>query len=185
MRTHPIITWRNMDHSPAVDSIVNERIEALDKFHPNIIGCTVVIDAPQKRRVTGRGFDVRVQLEIPGPNLNVARHVRHGHAADDVIRAVNAAFTALEGRLKAKREVIGGVHVKHHPPELHGEIVELEDELGWGHLRADDGREVYFQRDSLVSGDWETLEIGDRLRFRERDGEKGAFATDVAVMART
>ena len=183
MKSQPIITWRNMDHSPAVDTLVRARITALERFHPNIIGCTVVIDAPQKRRVSGRGFDVRVRLEIPGPNLTVARSVRHGSAHDDVTRALNAAFSALEGRLKAKRQVVGGQEVKHHPPEIHGEIVELEGALGWGHLRADDGREVYFQRDSLVKGEWDALTLGDRLRFRERDGEKGAYATDIAVMA--
>ena len=63
---------------------------------------------------------------------------------------------------------------------MHGEIVEIEPELGYGFVRANDGQEVYFQKDSLVDGDWDGLEVGARLRFREQDGEKGPFAVDVA-----
>lgn len=50
-------------------------------------------------------------------------------------------------------------------------------------MRADDGKEVYFQKGSLVSGDWNALEIGTRLRFREQDGENGPFAVDVSANA--
>jgi cold shock CspA family protein len=75
---------------------------------------------------------------------------------------------------------MGGHEVKHNPAILHGEIVELEPELGYGFVRADDGREVYFQKDGLVSGAWDDLGLGSRLRFRELDGEKGPFAVDVA-----
>ncbi len=63
--------------------------------------------------------------------------------------------------------------MKYHAAILHGVIVELEPQLGYGFVRADDGKQVYFQKDSLVSGDWNALEIGTRLRFREQDGENG------------
>ncbi|MDO8986207.1 cold-shock protein [Cypionkella sp.] len=76
-----------------------------------------------------------------------------------------------------------GQEVKPHPAILHGEIVELEPELGYGFLRADDGQEVYFQKDGLVTGAWADLAVGARLRFREQDGEKGPFAVDVAPAA--
>jgi cold shock CspA family protein len=117
---------------------------------------------------------------VPGPDLDVARTVRHGHAADDIVRAVNATFTALEKRIKETRRITAGQEVKHHPAILHGEIVEIEPELGYGFVRADNGQEVFFQRDGLVTGTWEDLSLGARLRFRERAGEKGLFAVDVA-----
>jgi cold shock CspA family protein len=83
--------------------------------------------------------------------------------------------------LKKRKKVMGGVEVKHHPPVLHGEITEFEPELGHGWLRADDGRMVYFQRDSLTSDDWDRLKTGVRLRFREMEGEKGPYATGVTL----
>lgn len=181
MQKDPIITWRNTPHSPAVDAIINKRIAALNRFHSGIIGCRVVINAPHKRRVSGRGFDVRVTLEVPGPDIAVAHSVRQGEAADDVTRAVNAVFSAVENRLKEQKRQLGALEVKHHPPVLHGEIVEIEPALNYGFARADDGREVYFQKEGL-QGDWDGLSVGDHLRFREMEGEKGPFAVDVAVV---
>ncbi len=98
--------------------------------------------------------------------------MRHGHAADDIVRAVNAIFTALEKRVRESRRVRAGQEVKHHPTILHGVIVELEPELGYGFLRADNGQEVFFQRDGLVTGTWEDLALGARLRFREQMGKR-------------
>lgn len=180
MQQEPVITWRNVQRSEAVETIIRKRIEAIERFCPNAVGLRVTLDAPQKPRHAARGFDVRLHLEVPGPDLNVARTVRHGHAADDIVRAVNATFTALEKRIKEGRRITAGQEVKHHPAILHGEIVELEPELGYGFVRADDGREVYFQKDGLVAGTWENLSQGARLRFREQDGEQGPFAVDVA-----
>jgi cold shock CspA family protein/ribosome-associated translation inhibitor RaiA len=180
MQREPIITWRNVQRSEAVEAIIRKRIAAVEKLCPNAVGLRITLDAPQKPRHAARGFDVRLHLEVPGPDLDVARTVRHGLAADDIVRAVNAAFAALEKRIRETRRIMDGKEVKHHPVILHGEIVELEAELGYGFVRADDGREVYFQKDGLVTGDWDDLELGARLRFREQDGEKGPFAVDVA-----
>lgn len=183
MQSPAQISWRNLQASPAIEELIRHRIEGLERFDPHIVGCNVVVEAPQKRHVTARGFQVRVDLQVSGPNISVSRSVRQGHAADDLRLAVNTAFEAVERRLKEHKRKLGSQEVKHHSPVLHGEIVELEPELGYGYLRADDGLEVYFQRDGLVSGNWKGLRLGDRLRFREMDGEKGPFAVDVAAVA--
>jgi len=86
----------------------------------------------------------------------------------------------LKKRIKESRRIMGGHEVKHNPAILHGEIVELEPELGYGFVRADDRREVHCQKDGLASGTWDDLGLGARLRFREPEGEKGPFAADVA-----
>ena len=180
MQREPIITWRNVPRSDAVDAIIRKRIQAVERICPDAVGLRVTLATPQKLRHAARGFDVRLHLEVPGPDLDVARTVRQGHAADDILRAVNATFTALEKRIKETRRMMGGQEIKHHPGIVHGEIVEIEPELGYGFVRASDGQEVYFQKDSLVNDDWDGLEVGARLRFREQDGEKGPFAVDVA-----
>ena len=180
MQREPIITWRNIPRSDAVEAIIRKRTRAVERFCPDAVGLRVTLAAPQKLRHAARGFDVRLHLEVPGPDLDVARTVRQGHAADDILRAVNITFTALERRIKETRRIMGGQDVKHHPVLLHGQIVEIEPELGYGFVRADDGQEVYFQKDGLVTGTWDGLEVGARLRFRAQDGEKGPFAVDVA-----
>jgi cold shock CspA family protein len=183
MQRDAMITYRNVIRSDAVETILAKRITALEAICPNGLGLRVTLEAPRRLRHAARGFEVRLHLDLPGPDLDVARSVRQGHASDDILRAVNEAFNALERRLKETRKTRASQDVKHHAAILHGAIVELEPQLGYGFVRADDGKEVYFQKDSLVSGDWDALEIGTRLRFREQDGEKGPFAVDVSASA--
>lgn len=181
MQIEPIISYQNIDHSPAVEGLVRKRIAGLEKRHDRITGCEVTLDAPQKKKRRGRVFRVRLNLRLPGPDLSVSREVAQGSAQDDLVLAVNRAFTAAEKALKKQKKTMGGIEVKHHAPVLHGEIAELEPELGHGWVRGDNGQMVYFQRDSLTSNDWDRLEAGMRLRFREMEGEKGPYATAVTI----
>jgi cold shock CspA family protein/ribosome-associated translation inhibitor RaiA len=183
MQRPPVITCRHIDPSPAVETLIARRIARLERISGRIVGCEVTLEAPQKPRRKGRVFQVRVALHTGGPDLTAARAVAQGSARDDLLLAMNRAFSAAELRLKRQKKVMGGVEVKHHPPYVQGEVVQIEPELGWGTLRTEDGREVYFQRDALTGADWDALAPGIRLRFREMEGEKGAYAAAVARVA--
>lgn len=78
---------------------------------------------------------------------------------------------------------MGRVEVKQHSPILHGHIDRLFTDEGYGFIKADDGNEVYFQRDSLTTGVWDELVVDAKVRFREEIGEKGPYATNVAVQS--
>lgn len=183
MQTAPVISYHNLDPSPAVDAIVRQRVEKLDLVFDRIIGCDLALEALQRPKRHGRAVRAHLLIRLPGPDLSVERTVAQGGAQEDLILAVNRVFSAAEKMLKRQKTVMGQVEVKHHAPVLHGEITSIEHELGHGWLRADDGREVYFQKDALTQGDWSRLAEGTRLRFREMDGEKGAFATGVTPVA--
>jgi len=58
------------------------------------------------------------------------------------------------------------------------------DEEGYGFIETPDGREFYFDRDSLSAGEWNALAPGTEVRFTERDGDKGPFATAVRPVAK-
>jgi ribosome-associated translation inhibitor RaiA/cold shock CspA family protein len=181
MQIEPILSYHNIESSPAIDELVHRRIAMLESREARITGCDVTMEAPQKRKRHGRVFRVRLNLHMPGPDLSISREVAQGSAQDDLMLAVNRAFSAAEKALKKRKKVMAGIEVKHHPPILHGVIEELEPELGHGWLRADDGRSVYFQRDSLTSDIWDRLAKGTRLRFRETEGDKGPFAVSVSL----
>ncbi|WP_103764073.1 MULTISPECIES: HPF/RaiA family ribosome-associated protein [Roseovarius] len=179
MQIDPIISYRNLDPSPAVSELVGRRITVLERISDRVTGCEVTLDAPQKRKPHGRVVRVRLNLHLPGLDFAVSRQVAQGSARDDLLLAVNRAFSAAEKHLKRQKKKMGGVDVKHHAPVLHGEITSIEPKLGYGYLRADDGREVYFQRDGFTSDVWDDLGTGDRLRFREEQGDKGLFAVSL------
>lgn len=182
MQIDPIISWHNIDPSPAVEALVRRRIEALERRHDRITGCEVTLEATQKRRVSGRAVRAAITLRLPGADFHTEREVAQGNAHDDLLLAANRAFSAAEKHLAKQKKVMGGIEVKHHAPLLHGEITLIEPELGYGYLRADDGREVYFQRDGLTHDVWDTLDKGTRLRFREEQGDKGPYATAVTMI---
>lgn len=181
MQIEPIISYHHVDPSPAVENLVHRRIKVLERRDDRLTGCEVTMEAPQKRKRHGRVFKVRLNLHLPGPDVSISREIAQGSAQNDLILAVNRAFTAAEKALKKRKKKMDGIEVKHHPPVLHGEIAELEPELGYGWLQADDGRKVYFQRDSLASDVWGRLDKGTRLRFREMQGDKGAYAASVTI----
>jgi cold shock CspA family protein/ribosome-associated translation inhibitor RaiA len=183
MESSPSISYRNMDASADIDAHVNRRIAELEKTHPHIVGCDVVIDAPKKKHVTGGEFTVRITLRVPGPDIHVERHVGRSGANEDVNLAIHEAFDAARRILKEQKREMGAREIKHHPPVLHGTIDRLFEGEGYGFITADDGRELYFGRDSLETGDWADLRVGTKLRFREMEGEKGAFAANVTIMS--
>ncbi|WP_193176691.1 HPF/RaiA family ribosome-associated protein [Oricola nitratireducens] len=175
------ITFRNMDKSAVLETHVHKRIGELEKAHPHIVGCDVVIEAPQKKKVTGTEFAVRLTISVPGPDIHVERHVGRSGAAEDANLAIHEAFDAARRILKEQKRKMGSVEVKHHDPVMHGTIDRLFEGEGYGFITSDDGNEVYFERDSMTNGDWDSLRVGTKLRFREMAGEKGPFAANVAV----
>ena len=164
-----------------MNELIRRRISVLERLHDRITGCEITLDAPQKRKVSGRVFRAHLSLHIPGPDFSIAREVAQGTARDDLLLAVNRAFSGAEKHLKRQKKKMSAVETKRHAPVLHGRVSLIEPELGYGYVNADDGREVYFQRDSFASDVWDQLEKGTRLRFREQDGEKGPFAVGASL----
>lgn len=182
MERPPSITFRNMQGSPEIEDHIRRRIDELEKTHPHVIGCDVVVEAPQKQHVTGTEFAVRITLSVPGPDIHVERHLGRSGASEDVNLAIHDAFDAARRKLKEQKREMGALEVKHHAPILHGVIDRLFEGEGYGFITADDGRELYFGRDHLVTGEWDKLRVGTKLRFREMEGDKGPFAANVAVL---
>lgn len=103
-----IITFRHLESSEAVENQIRQRLSDLQKLYPRIVACEVVIEAPQKRKVTGREFKVHLKLSIPGPDINVTGEASRGEAAEDVNVAVREAFDAAERILMERKEKLAG-----------------------------------------------------------------------------
>lgn len=182
MQTEPRISFRNIDPSPVIEDHIRRRIDELSRAHPRIIGCDVVVAAPQKAKKTGREFRIDLHIHVPGPDVHISRAYGRTRAADDVNLAIHRAFDAARRKLKEQQRVMSGHEVKTHPPVMHGKIDRMVEDGGYGFLRTEDGREVYFERQNLTGGRWEALEVGEKVRFREETGPKGAYATNVTPL---
>jgi ribosome-associated translation inhibitor RaiA len=109
MQTDPRITFHQMPASPALEASVRHGIEELERIHDRIIGCRVVITAPNGHHRHGGGFDVRIELQVPGEELVVAGHgaaekPEHADAHLAVRDAFRAARRQLESHVGRRRD---------------------------------------------------------------------------------
>jgi ribosomal subunit interface protein len=105
------ITFRDMDHSDAVESYVRKRAGKLAAASRGIVACKVAVEAPHRHKNHGRHFRVRIDLTVPGTELVVDRCPDAGNACADVYAAIDQAFDHVLRRLRdgAKRRHPGRV----------------------------------------------------------------------------
>jgi cold shock CspA family protein len=59
------------------------------------------------------------------------------------------------------------------------------DPLGeFGFIETDDGREIYFHRNSVLGGEFPQLAVSSRVTYAEEMGEKGPQASTVKLMGK-
>jgi ribosomal subunit interface protein len=179
------ITFRNMDHSDAIEARILERIEKLELFFDRITTCRVVVEAPERRHHKGKLYHVSVDIVVPGAELVVNRHPKDKHAHEDVYVAIRDAFNAAQRRIEDYVRKLGG-RVKTHDVPLHGSVVRIFPEEGFGFIAASDGREVYFHRNSVLRDGFDALAVGTEVRLVVAEGEsaEGPQASTVDPLGR-
>ena len=104
----PQITYRHMEHSPAMDERIRELTAKLENFHPKITQVHVVVDEVDRNKRNGNLFNVRVDVHVPGQDI-VATHQEH----EDPYVAVGDAFDVLTRKLEEHIRKVRG-EVKRH-----------------------------------------------------------------------
>ena len=179
------ITFRHMDSSEAVAARIQERAAELERFFDRIVSCRVVVECRHPRRHQGNLFRVRVDLKVPGKEIVVGRDPVAHRAHEDVHVAVRDAFDATR-RLLEDHVRLGRGDVKLHAVPDHGRIARLLPEQSCGFILSADGSEIYFHRNSVVSGGFEMLTVGDEVRFVAQHSEsaEGPQASTVAPLGK-
>jgi ribosomal subunit interface protein len=179
MQIEPQISFHGMDHSPAVEQRVRERIARLERFHDRITSCRVKIEAPHRHGHHGKIYRVSIDINVPGAELAVTNVHELNHAHEDLYVALRDSFAAAERRLEDVARRMDTYRTKPHLPVGRGTVARVMSHDGYGFIETPDGREFYFDRDSLTAGEWDSVAPGTEVRFTEREGENGPFATAV------
>ncbi len=177
------ITFRNMKPSAAVEAAVRERATKLDKFYEQVMACRVTINAPHKHHHKGNLYHVRIDLTVPNGELVVSRNAHDNHAHEDVYVAIRDAFDAIRRRVEEHARRRRG-HVKNHDIPAHGRVARLHPEEDYGTIQTDDGRELYFHRNSVLNASFDKLEPRTEVRFAEVPGDLGPKASTVTVVGK-
>ena len=64
-------------------------------------------------------------------------------------------------------------------PKARGRIKKMVRDRGFGFIRGDDGKEVFFHRSGLNAGDYDALNEGDSVEYVIQEGPRGARAENV------
>ena len=184
MQTPVQINFQDVSHSPAIESLIQEKVQELERYFTRIISCRVHLRKPHKhRRSSGESYHVTVELVVPGRDMVTGRDPGTPGTHDDLQTAIRDSFRA------AKRQLVEHVHrmrreVKAVVSPPHARVVRIFPYEGFGFLLNEDGAEVYFHRHAVLDGAFDQLSVGDEVRVAVENGEKGLQATTVTPTSR-
>lgn len=172
------LRFHGIGPSEAIERRVRERVDQLSRYHDRIIDCHVVVESPHHHRRHGRIYQLHIDVNVPGGKLVVNQSGDDKHEHEDVYVAIRDGFRAMERQLKqfaARRSN----DVKSHEAPNHGRIRTMFPDYGF--IEDAEGNEVYFHRNSVVDGNYESMEVGDEVRLVVVHGEsdKGPQASTV------
>lgn len=181
MQTPLQIDFQGMEPREPLRAAIARHVADLEDKFGRVTACRVVLKAPGERHRSGGLYEVNIRLVLPdGKEVAVARtpHADERHA--DLDFALNDAFKRARRRLQdAVRRLQG--QVKTHEASPGGTVVRLGPEFGF--IESADGREIYFHRNSVVEGA-ARLDVGSRVTFVEKAGEKGPQASTVKLLGK-
>lgn len=169
---------RPLEH---IRQAVVAQVAALEKRFGRITACRVAVAAPAGRHRTGGQYGIAIHLALPnGREVNIDRTAPADERFADPDFAVNDAFKRARRRLQDHVRRMRG-EVKVHETSPLATVASIDRIGGFGFLQAADGREIYFHRNSVLSGSFDRLEVGMRVAFAEEAGEKGPQASTVRI----
>ena len=175
------ITFRHELASPALEARIRKLAERLERFSQHILRCEVIVDTTSHRHHQGNVFDIRIEITAPAAHISIQRASPHDSSHQDPYVALRDAFAAARRKLQDyERERRGDVKQHHGLP--HGWISELDTQGGFGRIETDDGRQIFFHRNSVLGDAFERLTPGSEVSFAEEAGLHGPQASTVHVL---
>ncbi|MCZ7661413.1 MAG: HPF/RaiA family ribosome-associated protein [Xanthobacteraceae bacterium] len=185
------IAFHNIDSLPWAEDEIRARVAKLEKLYDRLTTCRVRVD--QRARNSNGTIPpvVRIEMSIPGhKDLVVSHepeHLQHKFQAPDLHNAINEAFRIAEDRLvEFKKQRQGRTKEPHHDAENQflGQVAEKNPDEDFAFLMTKEGGLLYFHRNSVLAGDFDSLERGDEVAYVEQMGDTGPVAAKVRVKAK-
>ena len=130
-------------------------------------------------QITAKDFeltDVHITMTVPGGELAVKRVPN-----EDLYVSIRDAFNAARRKLEDfAREQRGDVKTHEGPPLA--VIGKLFHDKDYGFLTTPDGLDIYFHAHSVINKAFKDLNVGMKVQFVEKEGEKGPQASTVTVI---
>jgi ribosome-associated translation inhibitor RaiA/cold shock CspA family protein len=182
------IAFHNMEPSEWAEREIRAHIAELERIFDRIASCRVRVDKRAKVNGTSIPPVVHIEIGIPGrADLIVSHepeHLQRKFQRPDLQNAINEAFRIAERQLvELKNQRHGRTKAPlHDATNQHlGQVAEVQAEQDFGFLVTSEGALLYFHRNSVLSGDFDSLSRGDEIYYVEGVGDTGPIATKVRV----
>ena len=182
------IAFHNMKSSDWAEQEIRARVADLESIYDRLTSCRVRVD----QRATNNNDTippvVRIEMGIPGrKDLVVAHepdHLQQKFQRPDLHKAINEAFRIAERQLRDYKDKLKdhGAEVRHQSAQQNlGQVSELNPDRDFGFLLTKEGGQLYFHRNSVLTGDFDALKPRDEVYYVEDVGDTGPIATKVRV----
>ena len=180
------IAFRNMESSEALEALVRERADKLERYFDRINSVRVAVEVDHKSGGGSKAYRIRIETRVPGQELVVSQAPGDKGDHFDAYRTVRDGFDAMERQLEAHSKKLRGrdkaaMAAGEGPPQ--GRVLRTFPEYGF--VETTDGREIYFHRNALVGCAIEDLEKGQPVEMaliEEPDNAMGPQASTVKLI---
>lgn len=177
------ISFRHMEANEEIEALVRAKVDKLETFGDQIIGCRVVIEPAGKHHEHGNLYSVRIDVTVPHEEIVVTRTPSERTEFRDIQVAIRDAFDAAKRQLEDYIRRRRGL-VKTLESMPHARVSRLVADEDHGFLQTPEGREIYFHRNSVVNDQFDHLGVGAEVAFVEQSGEKGPQASTVRIVGK-
>jgi ribosome-associated translation inhibitor RaiA/cold shock CspA family protein len=181
------IAFKDLDSSTFIETLIRERAARMERLHPHIISCRVVVQTPYRSPESGKPpIGVSVEVEVPGKRhklIGKDEQERH-EVKNDQYAMITRAFDAVERQLKNDAEIKRGA-VKHHEGAGEtGRVVRLFPEQNYGFIEVRGSTDLYFTRNAVIGGSFDDLDIGLMVEVSRAtmEGPMGPQASSVKLL---
>lgn len=178
------IQYLGFRESEAVSAVVQNHVDSLERMSPNLISCHVVLTRPSRKHQQGTLYQIKLRLHMPGTNIIIDKDPGMNQAHEDVYVAIRDAFLAAKRKIEDYNRIRSG-RVKEKVRPLHAKILRLIPASDCGFVVSEDQREIYFHRNALLNGDYDSLHLGQEVRFSETMGENGPQITSMELVGQS
>jgi cold shock CspA family protein len=179
METPIEIDFQGMAANPAVRDNINKHVSQLEERFGRIIAGRVVLKAPGGHHQKGGLYEINIRLKLPeGREVVIGHTAQNDERYSDLNFSINDTFKRARRQLQDQVRKLQG-QVKHHEGKPVGTVVELDPLGEFGRIETEDGREIYFHRNSVLGGEFPRLTVNSRVTYAEEMGEKGPQASTV------
>lgn len=189
MQVEPQITFKGLETSPALEALIRQRIDALERIHSRIVSCRVVVEAPHRGSESAKlPLSVVIEVKVPGRNPIVAKNAQaRREAKGDHTAHLNNAFNAIERQLKKINDLRDDDVKASEAAAQSGMVVRLYPDQNYGFVQIDNSPELYFTRNAVAGNAFDELRVGmlvDVTRATD-EGPMGPQASSVRLLDRS